>query len=62
MAQETITPCMSHALAEVSGKGVLMYTVHFPASFSSPVHCHNAQVSDYVLEGFVVQPGRSQRL
>lgn len=54
MAQETITPIMSHALAEVSGKEVLMYTVDFPAGFSSPVHRLNAQVSVYVLEGSVV--------
>ena len=54
MAQETITPLMSHALAEVSGKEVLMYTVDFPPGFSSPVHRHNAQVSLYVLEGSVV--------
>ena len=54
MAQETITPLMSHALAEVSGKEVLMYTVDFPPGFSSPVHRHNAQVSVYVLEGSVV--------
>jgi quercetin dioxygenase-like cupin family protein len=52
-AQETITPLMSHALAEVSGKEVLMYTVDFPPGFSSPVHRHNAQVSVYVLEGSV---------
>src|SRR5207253_10542925 len=45
---------MSHDLAEVSGKEVLMYTVGFPAGFSSPVHRHNAQVSVYVLEGSVV--------
>lgn len=54
MAQETITPLMSNALAEVSGKEVLMYTVDFPPGFSSPVHRHNAQVSLYVLEGSVV--------
>src|SRR4051812_32951013 len=54
MAQEAITPIMSHDLAEVSGKEVLMYTVDFPAGFSSPVHRHNAQVSVYVLEGSVV--------
>jgi quercetin dioxygenase-like cupin family protein len=54
MAQETITPLMSHALADVSGKEVLMYTVSFPPGFSSPVHRHNAQVSLYVLEGSVV--------
>ena len=54
MAQETITPLMSHALAEVSGKQVLMYTVDFPPGFSSPIHRHNAQVSVYVLEGSVV--------
>jgi len=54
MAQETITPLMSHALTDVSGKEVLMYTVGFPPGFSSPVHRHNAQVSLYVLEGSVV--------
>jgi quercetin dioxygenase-like cupin family protein len=54
MAQETITPLMSHAVAEVSGKEVLMYTVDFPPGFASPVHRHNAQVALYVLEGSVV--------
>jgi quercetin dioxygenase-like cupin family protein len=54
MAQETITPIMTHALAEASGKEVLMYTVDFPPGFSSPVHRHDAQVSVYVLEGSVV--------
>jgi quercetin dioxygenase-like cupin family protein len=54
MAQEAITPLMSHALAGVPGQEVLMYTVGFPPGFSSPVHRHNAQVSLYVLEGSVV--------
>jgi quercetin dioxygenase-like cupin family protein len=54
MAQETITPLMSNDLPGVSGKEVLMYTVDFPAAFSSPVHRHNALVSLYVLEGSVV--------
>ena len=31
-----------------------MYTVDFPPGFASPVHRHNAQVSVYVLNGFVV--------
>jgi quercetin dioxygenase-like cupin family protein len=53
-AQETVTPIMSHALAEDSSKEVLMYTVDFPPGFSSPVHRHNAQVCVYVLEGSVV--------
>ena len=53
-ALETITSLMTHALAEVPGKEVLMYTVDFPAGFSSPIHRHNAQVSVYVLEGSVV--------
>ena len=54
MAQETVTPIMSHDLADVSGKEILMYTVDFPPGFSSPIHRHNAQVSVYVLEGSVV--------
>jgi len=58
LAQETIKPIMSHDLAEVSGKEVLMYTVEFPPGFSSPIHRHNAQVSVYVLEGSVVMQVR----
>lgn len=54
LAQETVSPLMSHALEEASGREVLMYTVDFPPSFSSPVHRHDAQVSLYVLEGSVV--------
>lgn len=38
-----------------------MYTVDFPAGFSSPVHRHDAQVSVYVLEGSVVMQVRGQR-
>lgn len=53
-AQETITPIMSHALANDSTKEVLMYTVDFPPGFASPMHRHDAQVSVYVLEGSVV--------
>ena len=58
MAQETITPIMSHALADASDKEVLMYTVDFPAGFSSPIHRHDAQVSVYVLQGSVVMQVR----
>jgi len=53
-AQETITPIATHALAADSSKEILMYTVDFPAGFSSPIHRHDAQVSVYVLEGTVV--------
>ena len=58
MAEETITPIMSHDLAGSAGEQVLMYTVDFPPGFSSPVHRHNAQVSVYVLEGSVVMQVR----
>jgi quercetin dioxygenase-like cupin family protein len=54
MAQETITPIMTHALAAASGSEALMYTVDFPLGFSSSIHRHDAQVSVYVLEGSVV--------
>ena len=54
MAQETITPILTHTLAAASGSEVLMYTVDFPPGFSSPIHRHDAQVSVYVLEGSVV--------
>ena len=58
IAQETVTPLMSHALSEVPGKEVLMYTVEFPAGFSSSIHRHDAQVYLYVLEGSVVMQVR----
>ena len=61
MGEETITTIMSHDLAGVSGKQVLMYTVDFPPGFSSPIHRHNAQVSVYVLEGSVVMQVRGQK-
>ena len=54
MAQETITPIMTHTLAAASGSELLMYTVYFPPGFSSSIHRHDAQVSVYVLEGSVV--------
>jgi quercetin dioxygenase-like cupin family protein len=54
MAQETIPPLISKGLAGVSGKDVLMYTVDFPAGYSSPVHRHDAQLFLYVLEGSIV--------
>ena len=53
-AQETITTLITKDVAGFPGKEALMYTVDFPAGFSSPVHRHNAQVSVYVLEGSVV--------
>jgi quercetin dioxygenase-like cupin family protein len=58
MAAETITPLITNDLAGSSGREVMMYTVDFPAGFSSPVHRHNAQVSVYVLEGSVVMQVR----
>ena len=54
MAQEIITPIMTHTLAAASSNEALMYTVDFPPGFSSPIHRHDAQVSVYVLEGSVV--------
>jgi len=56
--QETITTLMSKDLAGFPDKEVLMYTVDFPAGYSSPVHRHNAQVSVYELEGSVVMQVR----
>ena len=58
MAEEKITPLMTNDLAGSPGKEVMMYTVDFPAGFSSPIHRHNAQVSVYVLEGSVVMQVR----
>jgi quercetin dioxygenase-like cupin family protein len=59
--QETLTPLITKDLAVLPGEQVLMYTVDFPPGFSSPVHRHNAQVSVYVLEGFVVMQVRGQK-
>ena len=58
IAQETITPLLSKDLAGLPDKEILMYTVEFPAGFSSSIHRHNAQVSVYVLEGSVVMQVR----
>ena len=60
-AHETITPLLTKDLAGSPGKEVLMYTVDFPAAFSSPIHRHDAQVSVYVLEGTVVMQVRGQK-
>ncbi len=60
-AHETITPLLTKDLAGSPGEQVLMYTVDFPAGFSSPIHRHNAQVSVYVLEGSVVMQVRGQK-
>ena len=49
---------MSKDLAEFPGKEIVMYTVEFPAGFSTPIHRHNAYVSLYVLEGSVVMQVR----
>jgi quercetin dioxygenase-like cupin family protein len=45
-------------LAGFPDKEVLIYTVDFPAGFSSPIHGHNAQASVYVLEGSIVMQVR----
>jgi quercetin dioxygenase-like cupin family protein len=58
MAEEKITPLMTNDLVGSPGKEVMMYTVDFPAGFSSPIHRHDAQVSVYVLEGSVVMQVR----
>jgi len=60
-AHETITSLLTKDLAGSPGKEVLMYTVDFPAGFSSPIHRHDAQVSVYVLEGTVVMQVRGQK-
>jgi quercetin dioxygenase-like cupin family protein len=60
-SEETITPLIRKDLAGFPGEQSLMYTVDFPPGFSSPVHRHSAQVSVYVLEGFVVMQVRGQK-
>ena len=58
MAEEKITPLMTNDLVGSPDKEVMMYTVDFPAGFSSPIHRHDSQVSVYVLEGSVVMQVR----
>jgi quercetin dioxygenase-like cupin family protein len=60
-AHETITPLITKDLAGFPGEEALMYTVHFPPAFSSPIHRHNAQVFVYALEGSVVMQVRGQK-
>lgn len=60
-AQETIASLITKDVVGFPGKQALMYTVDFPAGFSSPVHRHNAQVFVYVLEGTVVMQVRGKK-
>jgi quercetin dioxygenase-like cupin family protein len=52
--QAHIAPLMSKALADNSGKEVLMLTVEYAPGGSDPIHRHNAQAFVYVLEGSIV--------
>lgn len=54
VAETTILPVMSQALADMPGKEVLAITVEYPPGGSSESHRHNAHVFVYVLEGSVV--------
>ena len=55
MAQEgKVTPLMSEALTDISGKEGLMITVEYAPGGSSPIHRHNAHAFVYVLEGSIV--------
>lgn len=60
-AQETIASLITKDVVGFPDKQALMYTVDFPAGFSSPVHRHNAQVFVYVLEGTVVMQVRGKK-
>ena len=49
-----VTPLMTKALAENTGKEVLMITVEYAPGGTDPIHRHNAQAFVYVLEGTIV--------
>ena len=49
-----VTPLMSKALAEYTGKEAVVITVEYPPGGESPVHRHNAHAFVYVLEGSIV--------
>jgi quercetin dioxygenase-like cupin family protein len=49
-----VTPLMSKALADVSGKEALVFTVEYASGGSDPLHRHNAHGLIYVLEGTIV--------
>lgn len=48
-----VTPLLSKALTDVSGKEGLMITVEYPPGGSSDEHRHDAHTFVYVLEGAV---------
>ena len=50
----SVTPLMAKALADHSGKEVLMLTVDYPPGAVDPVHRHNAHGFIYVLEGSIM--------
>ncbi|SPP64149.1 Cupin 2, conserved barrel domain protein [Nitrospira lenta] len=52
--QAEVTPLMSKALADLSGKEALMITVEYPPGAVDPVHRHDAHVFVYVLEGSII--------
>ena len=55
MAQEAkVTPLLSEALTDISGKEGLMISVEYAPGGSSPIHRHNAHAFVYVLEGSIV--------
>jgi len=49
-----VTPLLTKALKDISGKEVLMLTVEYQPGGTDPVHRHNAHAFIYVLEGSIV--------
>jgi quercetin dioxygenase-like cupin family protein len=49
---------MQKALADISGKEVLVLNVEYPPGSADPIHRHNAHGFVYVLEGSVVMQVR----
>src|SRR3954453_8668826 len=59
MAQRgTVTELLSKDLTDLPNKEGLMVKVDYAPGGSDPIHCHNAHVFVYVLEGSVVMQVR----
>jgi quercetin dioxygenase-like cupin family protein len=53
-----VTPLMTKALGDISGKEVVVLNVEYPPGSADPVHRHNAHGFIYVLEGSIVMQVR----
>jgi quercetin dioxygenase-like cupin family protein len=54
LQEAKVTTLFSKDLPDFPGKEGLMITVEYPPGSSDPIHRHNADAFDYVLEGSIV--------